>query len=136
MSRPIILALSCGALACSGALVAGCGGGDSNKDSATTLPVGSTSGTTGAPAAAGAVNVVMQNNLFSPEKITAKVGQQIHWTNNDSYPHNVTATKGSTVKSKSINGGGTFDFTPKKPGTINYICTIHSGQKGSIRVTR
>jgi plastocyanin len=135
MSRPIILALSCGALACGGAFVAGCGGGD-NKDSATTLPVGSTPATTAAPAAAGAVTVVMQNNLFSPEKVTVKVGQQIHWSNNDSYPHNVTATKGATFKSKSIDGGGTFDFTPKKPGTIDYVCTIHSNQNGSIRVTR
>jgi plastocyanin len=136
MSRPIIIALSCGALACGGAFVAGCGG-DDNKDSATTLPVGSTPATTGAPAKAGAVTVVMQNNLFSPEKITVKVGQQIHWTNNDSYPHNVTATtKDAGLQSKNINGGGTFDFTAKKPGTINYICTIHSGQKGSIRITR
>ncbi|HTN23182.1 MAG TPA: cupredoxin domain-containing protein [Solirubrobacteraceae bacterium] len=139
MSRPTIIALMCGALALGGAFVAGCGSSDKKASTTPAAPAGSTSGTTATPAtpgtpATGAVNVVMQNNLFSPEEIKVKVGQKIHWTNNDPYPHNVTAKNGA-FKSGNLNGGKTFDFTAKKVGRIPYVCTIHSGQKGAIVVT-
>jgi plastocyanin len=63
-----------------------------------------------------------------------KVGEKIHWTNNDPYPHNVTAKNGA-FKSGNLDGGKTFDFTAKKAGRIPYVCTIHSGQKGAIVVS-
>ena len=135
MSRPTIIALTCGALALCGAFVAGCGGDD--KKASTTAPAAGAPATTPAAtpgAATGAINVVMQNNLFSPEKIKVKVGQKIHWTNNDPYPHNVTAKNGA-FKSGNLDGGKTFDFTAKKIGRIPYVCTIHSGQKGTIVVS-
>jgi plastocyanin len=136
MSRRIPIVLACGALALGGAFVAGCG--DDNKSDS-----GAAATNEAAPAqtqasndtAAGSVNVVMQNNEFAPADIKVKVGQKIHWVNNDSYPHNVTATKGDDFKSKNINGGGTFDYTADKAGKIDYVCTIHSGQSGTITVT-
>jgi plastocyanin len=131
MSRRIPIALCCGALAFGGAFIAGCG--DDNKDSGSAAP--EATATTPAAAESGTIDVVMQNNKFAPEAITAKVGQKIHWVNNDSYPHNVTATKGDDFKSKNINGGGTFDYTADKAGKIDYVCTIHSGQSGTITVT-
>jgi len=136
MSRRIILVLTCSALTLGGTLLAGCGGKD--KPAAITLPATSTpatSGGLGGAAEAGAVNVVMQNNLFSPEKITVKVGQKIHWHNNDSYVHTVTARTGA-FSSKDVKGGGTFDYTPRKVGKIPYFCKIHSGQTGIITVTK
>ena len=30
----------------------------------------------------------------------------------------------------------TFDYTPAKVGVIDYVCTIHSGQRGQIRVMK
>jgi plastocyanin len=79
----------------------------------------------------------MKQIKFVPEKIVVKVGQKIVWTNNDGQiPHTVTATKGATFDSGNITGGGTFDYTPTKAGVIDYVCTIHSGQTGQIRVTR
>ncbi len=132
MSRRIILALACGALALGGAFVSGCGSDDDSGDGAA-----ATSAPAPAPAAdSGTINVVMQNNRFAPEKIAAKVGQKIHWVNNDGYPHNVVATKGEDFKSDNIDGGGTYDYTVQKAGTIDYVCTIHSGQNGQIRVTQ
>jgi plastocyanin len=65
-------------------------------------------------------DVAMQNNLFSPVQISVKVGQKIHWTNNDGYPHNVTATKGATFRSDNVD----------------YVCTIDPGQTGTITVTK
>ena len=132
MSRPTIIALS--TLALGGAFIAGCGSDD--KKASTTPAAGAPATTPAATpgTAAGAVNVVMQNNLFSPEEIKVKVGQKIHWTNNDPYPHNVTAKNGA-FKSGNLDGGKTFDFTAKKTGRIPYVCTIHSGQKGAIIVS-
>jgi plastocyanin len=135
MSSRIILALSCAALALGGAFVAGCGSDDSN-DSGSVSTSDATPSTTPAAAETGTANVTMQNNKFAPDKITVKVGQKIHWTNNDGYTHNVTATKGDDFQSDNVDGGGTFDYTPKKTGTIDYICTIHPGQTGTITVTQ
>jgi plastocyanin len=133
MSRPTTIAITCGALALAGAFVAGCGGDDKKASTAPAAPPAATTPATGAPST-GDVNVVMQNNLFSPEDIKVKVGQKVHWTNNDPYPHNVTAKNGA-FKSGNLDGGKTFDFTAKKVGRIPYVCTIHSGQKGAIVVT-
>jgi plastocyanin len=138
MSRRIISALSCGALACGGAFVAGCGRNNNNSG-----PVPKTS--TAAPAATGGkqgstkgsvIVVSMKDNQFVPERITAKVGQTIKWTNDDSYPHNVTAVKGEDFRSDNVDGGGTYEYKLDKAGTIDYVCTIHSGQRGQIRVTK
>lgn len=138
MSRRIPIALSCGALALGGAFVAGCGS-DNKKDSgAGAAATGEAAPATTTPSndtKAGTVNVIMQNNAFAPQNIKVKVGEKIHWVNNDSYPHNVTATKGDNFKSKDINGGATFDYTADKVGKIDYVCTIHSGQSGTITVT-
>jgi plastocyanin len=127
MSRRIILALSCGALA-----LAGCGGGKKDSGAATT-PVTPTAAAT---PSTGTVLVLMQANKFAPDKITVHVGQKIHWQNNDSYPHTVTADDNKLFASDPIKGGGTFDYTAKKIGKIPYICTIHSGQTGTITVVR
>jgi plastocyanin len=138
MSRRIPIVLSCGALAL-GAAFAGCGSDDKSDDGAAATNEAAPAQTSTQPSnntAAGSVNVVMQNNQFAPRAIKVKVGQKIHWVNNDSYPHNVTATKGEDFKSGDVNGGGTFDYTADKVGKVDYVCTIHSGQSGTILVTR
>jgi plastocyanin len=136
MPRRFITALSCGALALGGAFVAGCG--SDNKDSASKSSAATTP-TTAATAGStkgSVIEVSMKDNTFVPETITARVGQTIKWTNDDSYPHNVTATKGEDFQSDNIDGGGTYEYKLDKAGTIKYVCTIHSGQRGEIRVAR
>jgi plastocyanin len=134
MSRRIITALSCGALALGGAFVAGCG--SDNNDNGSAPKTTTTTGTTAGATKGSVVEVSMKNNLFVPETITAKVGQTIKWTNDDPYPHNVTATKGEDFQSDNIDGGGTYEYKLDKAGTIDYVCTIHSGQRGTITVTK
>jgi plastocyanin len=139
MSR-LPAALTCLALAAAGT-IAGCGSSDdSSADKSTSTPAAQPSATTAEPTAgatkSGTVEVSMKNIKFVPEHVTVKVGQKIHWTNDDgSTPHNVTDT-GGAFASDNLNGGDTFDYTPKKTGTINYVCTIHSGQTGTITVTK
>jgi plastocyanin len=105
-------------------LVAGCGSSDDNRD--TTAPKA---------ARGGAATVSMKNIKFLPQDLTAKAGQRITWTNDDPVAHTVTAQKGADFDSGTINSGGRFSFTPRKAGTIDYVCTIHPGQTGTITVT-
>ena len=122
-------------------VVAGCGndkesesGRDAGENGATVTtnptPEAQTSTQSGST-----VSVGIKDIKFMPEQITAKVGQKIVWTNNDDAPHNVTATEGADFASETINTGQTYEYTPTKAGVIQYICTIHSGQDGEIRVT-
>lgn len=143
MSRRIITALSCGALALGGAFVAGCGDDDDDSSSVQTTtvaapapaPAPAPTATTPAAPEGATVEVSMKNNKMVPEDITAKVGQKITWTNDDSYPHDVTATDGAKFASDTVDGGDTYEYTPTKAAKIDYVCTIHSGQRGSITVT-
>ena len=130
MPRLSVTVFACLALAAGGA-VAGCG--DDEKDTAST-PAAPPAATE--PSSSGEVKVTMKNIKFVPEAITAKVGQKIVWENTESPPHNVTATDGAEFASDTMNEGDTFDYTPTKAGKIAYVCTIHSGQNGSITVTK
>lgn len=136
--RTATIALACLALL-GGALLAGCGGGnDDNKSSSesSTNPPASTSGASGSGSvSSGAVKVSMKNIAFDPNNVTVKVGQKVEWTNDDSVGHNVVAQSGASFQSKVFNQGGTFSYTPKKAGTIQYVCTIHPGMNGTLTVT-
>lgn len=81
------------------------------------------------------VSVGMKDIKFVPEQITAKVGQKIVWTNNEDIPHNVTATDGADFASETMRKDDTFEYTVEQAGTIDYVCTLHSGQDGTITVT-
>jgi plastocyanin len=140
MHRLPAIGLACLALA----FVAGCGD-DKKSDSsspspppppAAAEPAPAETTPAGSSASGSTVKVSMKDIKFVPEKITAKVGQKIVWTNDDSPPHNVTATDGADFASDTLNTGQTFEYTPTKAGTIKYVCTIHSGQNGEITVTK
>ena len=130
--------LACLALA-AGGFVAGCG--DDESDTSST-PAAAPPAAAPPPAASAAaddvVKVGMKDIKFVPADITAKVGQKIEWTNSDGQiPHTVTSTTdGVDFDSGNMEGGATFDYTPTKAGKIDYVCTIHSGQTGTITVTK
>ncbi|HEV7362993.1 MAG TPA: plastocyanin/azurin family copper-binding protein [Solirubrobacteraceae bacterium] len=127
-------------LALGGALVAGCGSSSSSSSNSTSnstpAAAPATSAPAAAPAAGGAVAVSMKNIQFAPKSVTAKVGQTVKWTNDDSVDHNVTATSGETFKSSTFGQGATYSHKLAKAGTIKYVCTIHPGMEGTIVVTK
>ena len=109
-------------------VAAGCGGDDTE----TTAPA-KTAAPAGQSAGGGAgVQIKMQNIQFAPAEAEAKVGEQVVWTNEDDAPHNVV---GGPIKSETFGKGETFEYTPEKAGTIEYVCTIHPGMKGTLTVT-
>jgi plastocyanin len=116
-------------LAIAGLALAGCGGGGGGGSTTSATPA--KTGTGG-----GGVAVAMKNIAFSPKSTPVKVGQKVTWTNDDSVPHNVTATSGASFRSSDFGQGGTFSYTPTRAGTIAYVCTIHPGMDGTIVVTR
>jgi plastocyanin len=139
--RKVLTTLACLALA--PALLAGCGGNkktdSSSSSSATPADTSSqktTAASSGGAAAGGTVQVTMKNIQFNPKAIKAKVGQTVKWTNDDTAPHNVTATKGEEFKSKTFMKGGTYTYKLDKAGSITYVCTIHPGMEGTITVTK
>ena len=140
MPRLPATVLTCLALATGGAL-AGCGSDDEDTASTSTPPPAAaaetTASTTAAAAAGDVVKVDMKDIKFVPADITVKVGQKIEWTNTDTPPHTVTSTTDSAkFDSGTMQPGAKFDYTPTKAGKIDYVCTIHSGQTGTITVTK
>ena len=132
MSRRTIIALSCGALALGGALRRRLRRDDRRP---TATSPGDAGGHAGRRPRRTPSTSSMKNNLFSPEDITVKVGQKIHWTNDDPLSAQRHREERRDFKSGNFDGGKTYDFTAKKAGRIAYVCTIHSGQKGAIVVT-
>jgi plastocyanin len=137
MPRLPLSLLACFALAAGGA-VAGCGSDDEDTASTSTPPpAAATAPASTAIAAADVVRVEMKDIKYVPADITVKLGQQIEWTNTDTPPHTVTSkTDGFDFDSGNMPPGAKFDYKPTKAGKIDYFCTIHSGQTGTITVTK
>jgi len=75
------------------------------------------------PSASGAA-VKIDNFVFGPQTIKVPVGTTVTWTNVDDIPHTVVSTDG-VFKSKALDTDDKFTFTPSKPGTYKYYCSIH-----------
>ncbi|MBA3299463.1 MAG: cupredoxin domain-containing protein [Thermoleophilaceae bacterium] len=130
MNRWLSLSLSCLAL---GLLVAGCGGddeGDGGGGQTAEQPAETS------PATSGGVTVSMKDIKFVPMDVTVKAGGTIKWTNDDSIVHTVTKTSGPGAKfdSGNVSGGETFEQKFEETGKIDYFCTIHPQQTGTITV--
>jgi plastocyanin len=109
----------------------------SASPSSSSYPAGPATAPPAAPAPAGqAIAVTMKNIQFAPKQVTAKVGQTVTWTNDDSVAHNVTAVGGASFKSANFGRGGTYKYRPTAPGKISYVCTLHPGMDATLTVTR
>ena len=140
MKKLLILLTACVALALT---FAACGD-DSNDDNGGSSSAGTTSteqtDTTAAQkpsgGGGGTATVDIKDIQFTPKDITVKAGTTITWTNSDSIAHTVTKEDGpgADFDSGNVDGGGTFEQKFDAPGTVNYVCTIHPGQSGTITV--
>ena len=84
----------------------------------------------------GSVTIRMVDIKFDPEDATAGVGEEVCWVNEDGIDHNAVAESGATFESELFGKGETFTATVDKPGTVEYVCTIHPGMTGTIEVSR
>src|SRR5258707_6796459 len=80
-----------------------------------------------------AIPVTIDNFVFSPERLTVKVGTTVTWTNHDDIPHTVAA-KERAFKSKVMDTDESFAFTFATPGEYTYFCSFHPHMTGTIVV--
>jgi plastocyanin len=81
--------------------------------------------------------------IFSPNPLAANALDQIFWTNNDNVPHwpgllNADGTINKTFfmpNQIAANGDTSATFSPSKPATLPYACSLHPNEKGTITVT-
>jgi plastocyanin len=131
--RWLALLLACMAL---GLVVAGCGGDDDDDGGgggggeATQQP----SGGGGDGGGGGAASVTMEGIAFNPAEITVKAGDTVTWTNEDSAGHDVTADDFNSGSPGGIAQGDTFEHTFDTAGTFEYVCTVHPGMEGTVKV--
>ncbi len=120
------------AVAITAVLLTGCGGA-ADEDAQAPEEDQKTTGSTKAPSAPG--TVAMKDVKFVPDRLTVEVGDKVTWRNDESLDHNVVAQKGAKFRSRAFGKGATYTFTAKKPGTIDYVCTLHPGMDGQLIVT-
>jgi plastocyanin len=129
MKKLLALLIACLALA-----VAACGD-DDDEGGAGPAPAEQTK--TSPPDASGEeVKVDIPAIEFEPSNVTVKAGATVTWTNSDDLPHTVTKDggPGPDFDSGDIDPGGTFEQSFEETGTVDYVCTIHPGQEGSVTV--
>jgi plastocyanin len=137
MNRWLALLLACLAL---GLVVAGCGddddddGGGGNGAETTEQPADEGGGSGGAEAGGGGTEVSMEDTSFQPGNVTVKAGDSVTWTNNDSIGHDVTADDFESGEPGAMNEGDTFAHTFDTAGTFDYVCSVHPGMEGTVKV--
>lgn len=82
------------------------------------------------------VNIEMGDNFFNPATVNVNVGDTVVWTHKGTggRPHDVTANNGTINSPRRMMNGATFSYTATTPGTIAYVCTIHTGMNGTLNV--
>jgi plastocyanin len=77
--------------------------------------------------------IVMKNFHFAPVTLNIPVGATVTWKNLDEEPHTVASDSG-VFRSGGLQENDTFGFKFDKPGTYNFICSIHPNMMGKIVV--
>ena len=88
------------------------------------------------PAFAATKTVSVKDNFFSPKALTVGKGTTVKWAWKGHAPHNVTVTKGPVKFRSSYRDSGSFSKKMRHAGRYTIVCTIHSGMKMKLRVTR
>ena len=129
-------------IACLALTVAACGDDDDDDggDGAGTTTTEQTDTGAAPPEDKGgggkAVTVDIPSISFDPTDVTVAAGSTVTWTNSDDLPHTVTKEggPGPDFDSGDLEPGGEFEQTFDQKGTVDYVCTIHPGQAGTVTV--
>ncbi len=87
-----------------------------------------------APSSAAQETVAIINSHYKPTPLTVAVGDTVTWINEGFILHNVTAMNGEFA-SGTLHGGQKFSVKFTKPGTFDYMCTIHPQMSGTVIVS-
>ena len=88
------------------------------------------------PTESSLVQVTMKDIKFNPDSLKVKAGQTVTWTNDDSVGHDVTADGFNSGGAGNIEPGKTFTHKFAKAGSYPYVCSVHPGMEGTVKVTK
>jgi len=88
-------------------------------------------GLSSVPAEAEVIQVTIDQLVFSPMEIEAKVGDTIEWTNKDIIAHTATVRDEWDV---IIPANKSASIVLRKAGAVEYYCRFHPNMKGRIIV--
>ena len=88
--------------------------------------------TSAVPAHAATIQIVMQDLVFAPAEISAKVGDTIEWVNKDAFAHSATARNGDF--DVNLPPKKTVSSVLQKAGTVEYYCRYHPNMKAVLRI--
>ena len=84
------------------------------------------------PAHAATIQITIDNLVFAPAEVSAKVGDTIEWINKDVFAHTATARNGdfdvTTPPKKTVSS------ILKKAGSIEYYCRFHPNMKAVLTI--
>ena len=83
------------------------------------------------PAQADTSQVTIDQLVFSPATVEAKVGDTIEWVNMDVFAHTATVKGGWEV---TIPPKKSASLTLQKAETVEYFCRFHPNMKGRLVV--
>jgi plastocyanin len=84
---------------------------------------------------AGTVTGTIANFAFSPATITAKVGDTVTWTNNDTTAHTATLKSDASCDTGSLQAGAAGGIQFDVAGSYDYFCKIHPNMTGKVEVS-
>ena len=90
------------------------------------------SGALAVPAHAATIQITIDNLVFAPAEVSAKVGDTIEWINKDVFAHTATARNGdfdvTTPPKKTVTS------VLKKAGHVEYYCRYHPNMKAVLTI--
>ena len=89
-------------------------------------------GATAVPAQAATIQITMENLVFAPAEVSAKVGDTVEWVNKDVFDHTATARSGPW--DVAVDTGKTGKVVLAASGTVEYYCKLHPNMVGKITV--
>ena len=84
------------------------------------------------PAHAATIQIVMQDLVFAPAEVTAKVGDTVELVNKDVFAHTATARNGEF--DVNLPPKKTVTSVLNKAGTIEYYCRFHPNMKAVLKI--
>jgi plastocyanin len=138
MSRRLLVLVSSMAMlsltACSGGTATSPGAASPAPTTVASAPGGG-AGACAPSTAAGTVTAAMADIAFEPAQISAKVGDVIAWTNEDSVQHTATLKDDPACTTANLGGGETGALMFSAAGSYPFFCKIHPSMTGTIEVT-
>ena len=84
------------------------------------------------PAHAATIQITIDNLVFAPAEVSAKVGDTIEWINKDVFAHTATARNGDF--DVNMPPKKTVTSVLQKAGTVEYYCRFHPNMKAVLTI--